>query len=54
MIMAHRNNVLRAIQAIDPTRLRSRTVETEVRKRSKSRARRDAAERRQARKDGSI
>lgn len=47
-----RNNVLRAILATDPERLRSRTVETERRKLQASRARRKAAERRQARRDG--
>jgi hypothetical protein len=47
-----RNNILRAIQALDPTRLRTRTVETEARKQQKSRARRKATEQRQDRKDG--
>jgi hypothetical protein len=50
--MSNRNNILRAIQAQDPTRYRSRTVETEVRKLKHERARRKAAERQQARKDG--
>lgn len=47
-----RNNVLRAIAAADPARLRTRTVETERRKLAASRARRKAAERREARRDG--
>jgi hypothetical protein len=47
-----RNNVLRAVLALDPARLRTRTVETEARKRKHCRARRKAAERREARRDG--
>lgn len=47
--MKHRNHEMALVLKNDPARLRSRTVETEPRKRAASRARRKERDRRETR-----